>query len=411
MKKLLLPAFLLISILSVSAQTLIPIDTSGRRYYDTVFTNVTVITNINYGSNVNINNSTQQLALDIYMPTGDTVSQRPVIVLAHGGSFISGIKTSPDVVNLCVQFAKRGYVCVSIQYRLGIGFPVDSIRATKAVVRAVQDMKAAIRFLRKDFFTNGNQYKIHPNYIFAGGVSAGGFTALHLAYMDKISEVPTWVNISAMGGIDGNSGNPSYTSLVNGVVNLCGALGDSTWLEPGDKPFVSMHGDQDQTVPYGTATISVLSTPIMVVDGSASLKLRADNIGVQNNFYRFAGADHVPFATGNQTAQYMDTTVWFVRDFLRPLLTVPSNTGFADEKSTVEFNLYPNPNSGQFIIQLSENDFEKYNCEITDVTGKQVMAFQLNSQQQLVNAEISKGIYILRLYNNKGLTVKKFVVE
>ena len=42
-----------------------------------------------------------------------------------------------------------GYVTASIEYRLGM-FPIDSVNAIKAVLRATQDMKAAVRWFRQD---------------------------------------------------------------------------------------------------------------------------------------------------------------------------------------------------------------------------------------------------------------------
>src|ERR1051325_6455977 len=127
-------------IISASAFAQNPIDTSGGRYWANIFPNVTVTSDILYGSNVDVSGNTQPLKLDLYEPTGDTVENRPLLVLAHGGSFIAGSKTDQDVSELCARFAKMGYVCASINYRLGLGFPIDSTHAGKAVLRAMQDM-------------------------------------------------------------------------------------------------------------------------------------------------------------------------------------------------------------------------------------------------------------------------------
>ena len=49
---------------------------------------------------------------------GDTENNRPLIILAHGGSFIAGVRANPSMVSLGEAFAKRGYVVASISYRL-----------------------------------------------------------------------------------------------------------------------------------------------------------------------------------------------------------------------------------------------------------------------------------------------------
>src|SRR5262249_58599235 len=68
-----------------------------------------------------IEGQTITLTLDVYQPVGDTVTQRPAIVWVHGGSFSSGDKTSPELVDEANVFSGRGYVNASINYRLEPG--------------------------------------------------------------------------------------------------------------------------------------------------------------------------------------------------------------------------------------------------------------------------------------------------
>ena len=100
---------------SLSAQ----FNCSGGRFIEEVFPNFTLTSDITYGSAENVTGANQSLQLDIYEPEGDTAALRPLLILAHGGSFIFGNKTGPDVVPLCVKYAKLGYVVASIEYRLG----------------------------------------------------------------------------------------------------------------------------------------------------------------------------------------------------------------------------------------------------------------------------------------------------
>ena len=118
------------------------------------------------------------LDMDIYQPSNDTTTNRPLLIFAHGGTFVAGNKNNPTMVSLCEAFAKRGYVTASIQYRLTSALNLLLPNAydifSQTVLNAVSDMKAAVRFFRKDFFENGNTYGINPNQIFVGGNSAGG---------------------------------------------------------------------------------------------------------------------------------------------------------------------------------------------------------------------------------------------
>ena len=95
-----------------------PPGTAPVRYRDPIFSAVTVTSNVTYGSAVNLENQTITLQLDMYQPTGDTVTSRPAIVWVHGGSFSGGDKTSPELVDEATTFSKEGYLNVSIDYRL-----------------------------------------------------------------------------------------------------------------------------------------------------------------------------------------------------------------------------------------------------------------------------------------------------
>ena len=124
------------------------------RYETEIFNSVTKTT-VNY-SDVYTDNAHE---MDIYYPDGDTVTNRPVILYMHGGSFYAGNKTDGDCVAFCTAFAKKGYVTASVNYRLVSLLNVASFLTNhdeqyEEVLKAVSDIKAAIRYFRKDF-SNG----------------------------------------------------------------------------------------------------------------------------------------------------------------------------------------------------------------------------------------------------------------
>src|SRR5205085_4337369 len=113
--------------------------------------------------------------------------------------------------------------------------------------------------------------------IIVGGVSAGAFAALHTAYMDEESEVPAMMVSATDSGVEGNSGNPGYSSRPFAIVNLCGALLDTNWIHAGDVPIVTMQGNKDASVPYCTDVEKVFGTTIqnMIVAGGNPIERRA----------------------------------------------------------------------------------------------------------------------------------------
>ena len=181
---------------------------------------------------------------------------RPLVIFIHGGGFQNNSKTGSYSSIVCRGFARRGYVSATIDYRLGVeksGF--DSGKPAKtntdyweAMYRAQQDGKAAVRFFRRYF----EKYGIDTSQIFITGSSAGSMTCLAMAYMDE-DEIPAEINKGKWGTLEGNSGNPGYSSKVHGVINAWGALIDYHWIEPGDVPLFNTSGLNDKTVPYDSS--------------------------------------------------------------------------------------------------------------------------------------------------------------
>ncbi len=303
----------------------------NQRYYDEIFS-VNVTSDIKFGENAQPTllkpNNIQELFLDVYQPDGDTLSARPLIIWAFGGAYLFGSKESPDIVTLSNSFAKRGYVCAAIDYRLSDNLITSGLVRNKAtqyeaVLKAIHDMRASIRFFYKDAATTNN-YRIDTSRIYLGGVSAGAITALQIAHFDELNEVPAEMDsvFNATGGFEGTSGNQGYSEDIAGVVSLCGALLDTAFINPAiTTPIVSMHGTADNIVPYGSDTVDILNVDFPL-DGSASVHHKLDQYRIQNDFYTWQGAGHTPFILNRpkKAKAYMNTTIWFVRDFLYDLV-------------------------------------------------------------------------------------------
>lgn len=273
---------------SIAAQS--KVACSAERYEKDLFPNFSKQT-VEYATAKGWQTEKQSLAVDIYQPKDDTATLRPLIILAHGGSFVGGNKE--QVAPFCTRLVKKGYVTASIQYRLlplsKAGEPGNILRE---LVRAIDDMKAAVRFFRQSA-ANGNPYKIDPNHIFVGGVSAGAITALHVGILDeddKISDDLAKI-IKEEGGLEGDTGsreNRRFSSKVSGVINLSGSILDENWIEKTDPPIFSYHGASDLVVAIGYRKIGDLS-----LYGSESIRQKADKVGLLNLLVKVPGGGHV----------------------------------------------------------------------------------------------------------------------
>ena len=379
---------------------LAPIDTTGGRYYQPVFTGVSVTGGVAYATAPTFNGTAQALTMDIYQPVGDTVKRRPLIIFAHQGGFVTGSKTDPYMVAICTRMARLGYVAASIDYRLGFpltGFaqPTDTPGVAQAAIRGMQDMRAAVRFFRQDAAT-AKTYRVHSNYIVVGGSSAGAFIALQAGYLDKASEVPAYVGLAALGGLEGTGGNAGFSSAVVAVLNLSGATESPSIIEAGNAPLCSVHGTADATVPYFQGRVGSLLPPKYVY-GSGRLNPRATAVGVRNTLRRFSRAGHVPFESN---ARYADTTFWTIRDFLRPVLRQAGTPLAARPNSATSPGTlaYPTPALDYVDLTLPANWRELGEGRLLDLTGRVVR--QLNPQTQQVRlprAGLVPGVYLWQL--------------
>lgn len=288
--RLFLLLILFVSGVSASAQQSGGCD--GNRYVAEVFTTVKKTTLV-YAPSVSHAGAPINLSMDVYEPEGDQVSFRPVVVLEHGGSFMFGDKSNMRAY--CEQLARRGYVAATIQYRLfpffTQGFP-DSIKIMDTAVKAVADMRAAIRYFREDAATN-NQFKVNPNFIFVGGYSAGAVAALHHAYLDETDNIPPFMQtlLANNGGWIGNSGtasNQTFNATSQAVINMSGGLYRSYWLGVGSVPLSSIHGTADATVPYNYG----LAANIAYLEGSNLIHPKAEAAGVWNYLETVTGGGH-----------------------------------------------------------------------------------------------------------------------
>jgi acetyl esterase/lipase len=185
------------------------------------------------------------LALDVWEPVGDPADQlRPVLLWMHGGYFEYGDRTGDQEV--FEDFASRGFVVVSIDYRLqpvpsgsGLAIPLED-----AVVDTREDAVAAVQWIH----ANAAGLRIDPASVVASGYSAGAITALGLAHEPTpVSAAGTTTPIAAavaFSGVDMYRTQPARS---------------------GDKPVLMYNGEEDGIVPIGSARSACKTT---VVAGS-----------------------------------------------------------------------------------------------------------------------------------------------
>jgi acetyl esterase/lipase len=228
------------------------------RYLDPVFENVTIEKNIVFEEVINHEGETQNLSLDVYTAVGDTEINRPAILWIHGGGFRYGNdKTQSYIVAMAERFARRGYVGVSIDYRVREN-PRDDIEGT--LTHALEDAMSGLNWLRD----NSDKYNIDKDKIIVGGGSAGGMIAVLLCYND------------------GTASEKWDKSGILGLINLWGSP-DPAWrmgmLDENDPPTIIVHGTEDALVPF--------SNSVKLIEDLEQDNIKCELIGIE-------GAGHTP---------------------------------------------------------------------------------------------------------------------
>ncbi len=231
----------------------------------------------------------QHLQINIARPkTGE--GPFPAVVCIHGGGFRAGHRDGYN--GLCLKLAERGYVAVTVSYRLAPKYPFPA---------AVHDTKAAIRWLR----AHAKEYKIDSQRIGTTGGSAGG----HLAQFLGVT--------SGVAMFEGEGGHSDQSSAVACVVNVYGPsdftksygksvdaaevlplfLGGNVetarhrhivssplyWVTPNAAPTLCIHGTEDKYVAHEQA--------VWLIDKLKAADVEAELLTLPGAGHGFKGAD------------------------------------------------------------------------------------------------------------------------
>jgi acetyl esterase/lipase len=181
---------------------------------------VTVTNDIAYRTTTDYHGQPVTLALDTYVPS-NSQTKRPAVIFLHEGGFTSGNRSS--LANYARDFATRGYVSVSIDYRLRPDMQwFDMAQRPLAARDAYDDAIAAIAWVR----AHAAELGVDPSLVFAGGYSAGAVTAMELA--------------------DPPPG--AAPGLVSGAIAIAGYSTGAA--QAGGSPVLDFHGNTDGLVPY-----------------------------------------------------------------------------------------------------------------------------------------------------------------
>lgn len=238
-----------------------------------------------------------ELKLDLFEPQGAPAG-RPALVIVHGGGFSGGSRTQSELRSFAEYFTSRGWVSISIDYRLTgdrgtlppqwAQYVEDKVPPAlqgqaAALYPAARDAKAAVRWL----YANAATYQIDTDHVTAMGGSAGAYLAIVLGVTDPEDfrdEVPKSADPTL------SSTHLDQPSRIRTVIDFWGglehlrilqALDGRSRFDASDPPVTIVHGTADETVPFAEAE---------------ALRDAYLSTGVTFDFHPLDGLGHGPWA-------------------------------------------------------------------------------------------------------------------
>lgn len=367
---------------------------------------IEIISNIEYGTALNYLGVNEKLKLDIYrpVPSEDDLEIKPLILFIHGGGLIGGSSSTPYARLLGEEYAKRGFVFASIDYRLGWdnleNCGGDTLSLQLAFYRATQDARAALRYLKNGYSLFG----IDTNYIFISGFSVGSSIAFNTAYAKQMNFYSYLYEM--LGSID-SSGNTYY----NHNIEVKGIIGKSTGIDSTDifenenVPAILFHGTCDSVVIYETGPLYNCYSPVtyMYYHGSRDLADAMFSRGIPYHLYTNEGLSHESVSN--------DTLLLYSSEFIKDIL--------CENLQTAEFyrlvnndcsplqnetkNLRPNPFQDYIQIDILTNESTTMLVSLFNAIGQQILSrsYFVTSPNAVITIDVSgvqmaNGFYILR---------------
>jgi acetyl esterase/lipase len=297
---------LLIMVLVISCPVLCQTNAlGGDNWVDYASGEYDILPNITYST---ANNTA--LKLDLYLPR-DRSTPLPTLIIFHGGGWVAGLKEQ-NVFEL-LPYLSLGWAVINVEYRLVSNTPAPA---------AVEDCRCALRWVEN----NAKRFNFDVSKIVLTGGSAGGHLALITGMLPDqsifdrqcpapentrwnsaaesplhVAAIVNWFGITDVAELlDGPNSKHYAIEWFGSMSNrkeLAQQVSPITYVRAGLPPIITIHGDEDNIVPYTQAV---------------RLHAALEKAGVPNKLITIHGAKH-----GGFDRQALVNSFIAIRDFLR----------------------------------------------------------------------------------------------
>ncbi len=264
-----------------------------------------ILPNITYS----IANNTE-MKLDLYLPRNRS-APNPTLMLFHGGGWVDGQKER-NVFQL-LPYLSLGWAVINVEYRLARNTPAPA---------AVEDCRCALRWVAY----HAKEYSLDASKIVLTGTSAGGHLSLITGMLPaqsvfdrqcptdgnsrwreatepktNVAAIINWYGITDVADLIDGPNAKHYAMEWFGSMrdreDLARQLSPLSYVRAGVPPILTIHGDQDDIVPYNQAV---------------KLHAALDKAGAPNQLITLRGRKH-----GGFNRQELVNSYAVIREFLR----------------------------------------------------------------------------------------------
>lgn len=279
--------------------------TTSDRWLDYANGEFDIIPNVTYARANNI-----ELKLDLYLPKNRT-NPTATLILFHGGGWVDGQKERNALFLL--PYLSMGWSAVNVEYRNGHQSPAPA---------AVEDVRCALRWLTY----RAREYSLDTSKFVTTGTSAGGHLALMAGMLPaksvfdrqcvidggarwnssevpepKVAAIVNWFGIGDVADLLDGPNAKNYArewfGSIGNAEQLAKQLSPITYVRAGVPPIITIHGADDDVVPYSHAV---------------RLHSLLDKAGVPNRLVTIPGRKHGGFNREELLQSYAA-----IREFLK----------------------------------------------------------------------------------------------
>lgn len=276
------------------------------------------------------------------------------------------------------------------------------------------------------------------NIILNDGVDDSGFLIAILDSLENHFNINTdsvFFTGFSMGGFMCNRMASEYSDRITAIASVSGTFGKFFTPNP-SAPVKSLHihGTADQTIGYENADLNtgvgiysvgmgaeelveywrnydvcnvdpiITNFPDTKADGKTFERYIYENGtgGAYTAFIKVIGGDHEWYYNPQNDIDY--TTE--IYKFLTNTMDFPSSV---ENSVALSSSIFPNPANNNISILVDNTD--NSNISIMDISGKNVLNFNLTETQTNINiSDLSQGLYIVKISQNGKVSEEKLVV-